>query len=323
VSLSPGAWHYYYGSGATAAELDTWWLSVLTVPGLHVITAGDDSLIIINRDGYLTVIEGDGSQFDHTIRSGALGAEYRVMRWLGVSDNTIALLKANSAGTCHISDSRSAYRAAIHRGEERNTGGVTTTVGNSLLMGIGCAWAAQQDDILDAFQRLGLVMKLNTSTYKISELGHTAWPPSFLKGTWWLCDTEWHWGPLLSRILKLGKTISDPRRTYHLESLHEALIAHVASVGLSLTPSTFPEPFKQVFTRVTHPRARKTTEEFWAWRPASDTAHTPTHWPQQAGAWYGVDPESVIEFSEIYSTAEVGTFIAHPFCAVMALRDYN
>ena len=81
---------------------------------------------------------------------------------------------------------------------------------------------------LDSFQKsfsvLGLDMKLKTNTPTSC---------SFLKGMWYHTDHGLTWGPLPSRILKLGKSLKDPRILYKTKDLEYAAARFLSDVAAS------------------------------------------------------------------------------------------
>jgi len=195
----------------------------------------------------LTFIEGDLSQCDHTSRLGCLFAEYNFLKFLGVPLDILALILANARAKLVIGNRNKPSEAIeIFRGYERNTGGTDTTFGNSCTSLIAATFAiliseenrkhrccncgyiswknhtAVVGEFEEAYKRLGLSLKIKVNfAPDRTWLGVDCPLPTFLKGTWYPCDPfylegrimERAWGPLPSRLLKMCKTLNDPRVT--------------------------------------------------------------------------------------------------------------
>lgn len=343
-----------YGAGKNSDELSAWFKKAIADVGAHVLVAGDDCVCIIRYDDHIVSLELDLSQCDHTIRKPALSFEWIFLKSFGVSDYTLDILKANARATLVISATRrfmgTGFQASVRRGEERNTGGVDTTVGNTVIV-MG-AWAgvlsmlevqneAPKRDWAEGIQRgfslYGLEAKVRVSSGRESDLGATWWPPSFLKGTWWYCheEADWVWAPLLSRLIKVTKTMSDPRRTQRLPGepklpMEEALRRQWVAVAKGLLAYPLEPRLKRYFTWVAaaHPLADRiaaSEEELTAdWKPRAGADSSLTiRVVAQAAAWYGVEEEVVSGFLDHFCGLRVGDFSEHPFWGVMALVDYN
>lgn len=340
-----------YGAGLSSADLDAWFAYATTHNGWHILVAGDDSLAVYSFDGVVVFVEGDISKCDHSVRALALAFEYAVLRSAGCSPRTIEFLSANSTATC-VAGTRMADGGSVRvqRGPERNTGGVDTTVGNTIVTGGGllrCCAKCEVDfsdreltDRIAAHFRggmaeLGLDLKSRVWTGRLADLGTTLWPPSFLKGYWYPTPEGWSWGPLPSRLLKISKIMTDPRRVYWLPkqpkpSHSQAARRHVAALYAGLKPYAWP-PVLLDWLRVRADPAWLTPVpiEEWAgdWRPSGHSftsAPVPDErWIAQAAAWYRVDAEVVEDFLAHLMSLDTGGFSFHPFWVKMALRDYN
>lgn len=337
--------HVTFGAGLTDADLSHWFNSAVEEVGMHIICAGDDSVIaVLYPDGWLTFWEGDASQFDHSIRLAALEFEWKVLKRMGLSKNTIKLLKRNSSAQC-TTRPRADQSVSIRviRSEERNTGGVDTTVGNTcnmtgLLVGSMSRVHYTRHTTVAAMevecQRFGMIMKFKKTEGRVAELGGSWFPPSFLKGTWWKGpgpQRNFLWGPLLSRLLKISKTMSDPMITYRHHrpaSLRDALELHAIAVAKSMSSYTWPEPLiKWMSSFLRSPLAgevRPSHEDIRApWKPLGTLGQGVLDWQEQAADWYGVSADEVVEFVRHVCQLRVGDFSFHPMWRIMALRDYN
>ncbi len=109
----------------------------------------------------------------------------------------------------------------------RDTGGSDTSLGNSTVMAkswysVLLGWSRKQHhtapnlspslvDIVAGFRYLGLDMKIKTPTMD---------QVTFLKGMWYQTHQGIRaWGPLPSRVLKMGKLIEDPVSLYKVTHL--------------------------------------------------------------------------------------------------------
>jgi len=337
-----------YGAGLLSDALAAWFKFVLSEPGYHILVAGDDSIVAINHQGSITFVEGDISKCDHSVRALALKYEYFVLRSAGLHNDAEELLDANSKATC-VAGARmpDGGTMRISRGPERNTGGVDTTVGNTVVTGGGhylacstCPVGGTEKEIDEhftlVFATLGLSLKTRVWRGKISELGSTFWGPSFLKGYWYLSTsetTQWRWGPLPSRMLKISKIMPDPRRVYRMRgeksvSYTVACHRHMAALYLGLRPYAWPEELLEWLRARADPAwTERVPLEEWdgVWRPRgrAETVSVSPRWVAQAAWWYATDEAEVLDWLDQLRTFGVGAFSFHPFWVKMALKDYN
>lgn len=189
--------------------------SVLANPSMvFIFVAGDDSLVIASNTSGLVMYEGDFSQYDAAQMEGPLELEYKMLELLGVPPPVLTQLQASNAAPWEVLFRTTQRRLLIQRPASRNTGGVDTTLGNSLLNAL--MWAEclkrprTEESIIPFFASLGFELKLKT-------MGPGGYP-TFLKGMWYpVAEVEYPWGvwaPLPSRILKLGKALKSPTSIY-------------------------------------------------------------------------------------------------------------
>lgn len=189
--------------------------NVLADPAcVYIFVAGDDSLVVAATASGLTMYEGDFSQYDAAQMEGPLEVEYQMLSTLGVPEDVLRLLRQSNHAPWEVVFRNHPARLLIHRPPSRNTGGVDTTLGNSLLNAV--MWAEcfsrprRQEDIVPFFAGLGFELKLKT-------MGPSGYP-TFLKGMWYpVSDPAFPWGvwaPLPSRLLKLGKALKRPSDIY-------------------------------------------------------------------------------------------------------------
>jgi len=121
---------------------------------------------------------------------------------------------------------------------------------------------------VDVFEKLGLQLKMRSGVTNRDGIadGYDSLP-TFLKGTWYPCkpveisdpyvdmlasrlyvnvqNTLTHvWGPLPSRLLKLGKTFRDPRELFGVDSLDVALTMYSQAMAESVYGYVWPTPIK-------------------------------------------------------------------------------
>jgi len=349
-----------YGAGRTAEELSAWFHLAIDRVGVHIIVAGDDSVVVINDGSKLWFYEGDIRQNDHSVRKDALEFEWRVLLDAGCSEEDIALLRANASAPCTLAlRNGNGEKIVLRRQAERNTGGVDTTVGNSL--GVAGGWlhvmAAARDirnaaEVETLFAQTGLTLVLKLTSGHRQDLGLSLCPPSFLKGLWYpihyalpgpigpvATDTvfgkpevAWVWAPLLSRLLKISKTLTDPRVTQRLQgearatlTLHEALSRHLVSVAKSMLSFSNPAPIKSWYEKIIAAHPHATVIEPAAierWKTQGGFA-PPVETVRINAMWYDVSPDEILDFYAHVQEITVGSFSRHPMWAVMARRDYG
>jgi len=335
-----------FGAGLSTQDLDAWFAFAIANDGWHLLVAGDDSVAIGTHNGRIIVVEGDISKCDHSVRADALRFQYAVLSALGVPRARIEQLSVNSSATCVVAGRRiDGGSLKLQRGVERNTGGVDTTVGNTIVVMGPLAYAAAsmpvewnlptpQHEVVQtwfetAFANCGLDLKARVTIGTRALLGTTFWPPSFLKGTWWPTPTGWHWGPLLSRLLKISKIMVDPRVVYKTPDFESASRRHMSAVFLSMSTFVWPEEIK-VWLQARSDPAWTETKPLEEWdhdaRPRGAPGPQPIvdpRWYDQAAAWYGVSADEIQAFVRHLTDLDVGQFSFHPMWVTMALRDYN
>jgi hypothetical protein len=204
-------------------------------PGdVYVIVAGDDSVFWIEIEGEIRGYEFDVSSFDQSESSGPLLYEYSTLRMLGVPpDVTDRLFKiAKSPLRVNLRNGNSVLLDRSSR-PFRDTGGPDTTLGNGIVNGGAIyhvfdnwiCWnsiSAVEDSFIMGMARLG---------FKVKGGFCKGGSESFLKGLWYPTDRGKIWGPVPSRVIKLGKASKDPRVSYKIKSLSKAVARHAAVVA--------------------------------------------------------------------------------------------
>jgi hypothetical protein len=94
------------------------------------------------------------------------------------------------------------------------------------------------EDVLDCFDELGFDMKLQMLDVDDA---------TFLKGMWYYTQENVQvWGPLPSRILKMGKSFENPLRLYPRRPAEEAALKFLGDVANSYKPF-LPVPIVSTF----------------------------------------------------------------------------
>lgn len=219
----------HIGSGMNATDLDNWFneahLKTQTYrKSLHLIFAGDDSLVIVNCEGDLSYAEFDASRFERSQNKHLHTYQYQVMHRFGCPLHVIQKAKKIMEQIPTMSLRACGTKEQIPMPPQRSTGGADTTCGNTNVM-IGATLAAIGDpdlfykeptSCLERFKLHGIDV-----TYAFSKHPTLV---TFLKG-WWQYTTakrDFAWVPLPSQLIKLGKIQKDPCTLYPKDSVQEA-----------------------------------------------------------------------------------------------------
>jgi hypothetical protein len=315
-----------YAGSALDTDLSSWAEKVL-VPvrnHLYVLVSGDDSLAVYwDADGQMSILEGDASSFDQSQGQGPLDHERASLKHLGVSEDVLTIISIleNAPFCIYSRDGHQRLKVDRVARAQRNTGGVNTSYGNSYVMASAVVHVFLRKHLLKesletSFHDLGLEMKLKT----LSDLADA----TFLKGMWYATHTGWFWGPLPSRILKVGKSQQDPML------IHKAKTFEQAS---SLFLNDIAQSYKQ-FLQV--PLLRKFVSNFAIVPDYSDMIQT--HQVHASviqkpeiiedrtlvtlAKRYNVPPEWFIEVEKMYPTRPLN-FVEHPLFEALNNVDYN
>jgi hypothetical protein len=253
--ISPTHYHIATGGGMSDEDLSEWMGRVLDrvyVPpgemGFAILACGDDSLVAYcPLVGDIVFYEGDASMFDQTISEGPLVWEKRVLWQMGLTQRMV-----DSLYDMHLVP----YHARPHKNDRdqpiyvlgrrfrpmRDTGSAQTYLGNTIVMLSAWyfvlrsiqydmqRWASFNegnavDLVKDQFLELGFSMKMMSTTDPMRV--------TFLKGMWYDVGERLCWGPLPSRILKVGKTLHDPRDMYGIKDMKLAGTSYLGDVASS------------------------------------------------------------------------------------------
>jgi hypothetical protein len=259
------------GSGRTADELDAWFEQALEwVPladyRIAAIFAGDDFFALVREKGELYAIENDFAKFDRTQGVHALGAEYKILKLLGVSHFQCGALFKTMLSNPRYETKKFEYRKNLWMPPQRATGGPNTTIGNTLTNMMSVLLVLSSGIPLTempAFQlKLGFLAKMQMLPRY--ELG------TFLKG-WWVPGVDRAiWVPLPSQVIKLGKIMTDPRLIFPKLAAPQAWKAAASSMAASygFVPREYPilGPFLKRYSELSEERLILPGEEAFRYR---------------------------------------------------------
>jgi hypothetical protein len=221
---------YSYAGGMNALDLSNWYeaarLFCRQTDGVAGIFMGDDSLII---DGD-RIVECDYSHFDNS-QSGWLieRIDRMTLSALGVPDGVIDLLEEISKGKCTYKRNTRLRRCkfVFTPGEARRCSGApNTSLSNSIMNMIAMIMASFGNYGPQIWKDIGFTAVISVHD-KIEDA-------TFLKGMWWLTtDGTYHWGSLPSRILKIGKTLSNIKTPSEMKDAAFQVVAGIGEVDSS------------------------------------------------------------------------------------------
>jgi len=328
------------GSG-TDQELTTWMQNVISrkycpigCRGIAIKCSGDDSIVAEFYPTHMVFWEGDASMFDSSQSKGPLKFQYLMMHCLGVDASiTLSLYKVAHA-TLVVRPKKNDYDFDILRVDRsqrphRDTGGADTYIGNTLVMlaawyfVVRSIWELQDDLDLGSletnFSYLGFAMKFRTG--KQTDV-------TFLKGMWYPTDSDGLvWGPLPSRVLKAGKSLSCPTDLYPNVGLVTAsgfYLRDVASSYSTFLPVPILRAFVQRFAADVKPHPMTAIKEFSVqgtglYRNCKITEDAVA----QVCHRYDIDETDIAQVEYQYSVAEPLELISHSAFSALALVDYN
>lgn len=247
--------YLFAASGATDLILSQWFTRMTESVVMHsfdqiwIAAAGDDSVVVIKIDGLITKIEGDFGMFDQSQGLGPLGSQMHWEEFLGVSKETCDTLIVTHSSPFVIESRDKTHRMHITVRAMRRTGGADTTQGNSIVTLDSNRWVCLTiwEKRLPISQYQPLMKQLGFDL-KIRERAHFG-QLTFLKGMWvQVLEADfplmWWWMPLPSRVLKMGKSLRDPRELYRLP-LEEAALRFLQEQAAAYKPFLVCGPLAQ------------------------------------------------------------------------------
>jgi hypothetical protein len=335
-----------YGASATVDELDDMfnrWAFGGTGHAFLTVAGDDNTFALPIVDGMCCLFAGDLSGCDGTMREGALKFQYAVHSIQDVDQDVIMKLWNLARAPRMFGNRNGKFEPIFVWSEpERITGGVDTSVGNSIplaevilraMRNGRISYTTTSEEITALMLEAGFVMKyVEIIRCHIDEL--YLYAPSFLKMRPFLTtEGRFTWCPLSSRLLKASKTLKDPRlrsKAGGYRKPNEPKISYPVAASRALNAyacglSGYTCP----------PLLASFVTKFLV--DASASSNLPTHWVvpgakhildtdaaiASIAKWYDVEVDVVQDFA-LHIDHEVSVLKActHSFWWAMARRDY-
>ena len=315
-----------YAGDATDKKLTKWMKQALQLPpaSIAILVSGDDSLVFIHDHcGEQWFYECDFKMFDQSQSFGPLLHQRDSSIILGMPEEIAEIeCKSHSAKLLAPTRAKEAGGLIIEHPlrPERTTGGPATSFGNTdidgeawvhILSTYGIGFFA----IIRGFAELGFKAKL--------EIHSEPTTVTFLKGMWYRCGELLIWGPLISRILKMGKSFTDPRCLYKTKDLEEATrrfandIAHSYSgfLRVPLVATFVARYLRSPCERVDVKTLRVESSELYGNFQCTDI--------EPILARYDLEWDELQEMCELVRRSDIGCFLQHDGFLKLAEVDYN
>jgi len=304
----------YFACGWSDKQLNLWYQRVLAHSDLfHILVSGDDSLVWNPRAKQF--IEGDLSMCDQSQGFGALSFQKIFLRRLGVPVGISRILEDLTSVPYMVFGKPDGQRIKISRKDRpmRDTGGVDTTIGNSIFCAIGLL--LKHSSVCE-YLDLGMDMKTRTHDSIFSA--------TFLKGMWYSTVEGPYWGPLPSRFVKVGKSWRNPRELYPDLSFEAAARQFLVDLSQGYSSFLLPPVMRQFAENFRGPMRRDLLAMEWqnvvAFKEAKP-ALTMDVW-----IWlhkrYGLTEDQFREMEALIPT-EPFVFLSHPGFIRLGLVDYS
>jgi len=201
-----------YAGSFSDVELTRWMqnaLNTLSPATVHIIASGDDVLVVTcNPKGAVEVHELDAKMFDQSQGQGVLKYENATMLRFGVPPNVVDILYKSAGGKLIAPFGAFGWNNVwvldFSQRLIRMSGGVNTSSGNSnsSLSSAAAAFTLFPDTmpVAERYAVLGFDVKHKQFDNVLQA--------TFLKGMWYQTTDGLFWGPLPSRVLKLGKSVT-------------------------------------------------------------------------------------------------------------------
>lgn len=206
-----------YAPGASSDQIGEWF-TAMQHSNNFVMASGDDSVAkcsYITDEGVKNVyIEADMTKFDHTQNENHWAVMLKILTIIGLPNDYIYLLERiiHSNFTCRYKDFVVKGNAEV----QMPTGLRYTTLINTLAtLHLFITWFSCRDKTVDPAISLsdhavkcGLLLKVKVHDDLENLTFLRGWPVRVPGGN------HYTWRPLPSAVLKMGKTVSDPRNIY-------------------------------------------------------------------------------------------------------------
>jgi len=322
--VAAGPWSVYitYGGAATDLKLTRWMSRVLLMSPHEaaVLVAGDDSLVAVcHGDGSIEFFEGDFRMYDQSQSRGPLKKGLRDYKRLGIPSEVTKLIKSTYTAKYVFHSRYSGKGSIVHEDRWlRATGGGDTSLGNTDTTATSWCFALEDiEHVAERFLALGLSIKLRRSFDPLNV--------TFLKGKWYPTGSGLVWGFLPSRILKIGKSLRDPRVLYKTKDLQQATACFASDLAHSFV-GFLQIPLIRAFVRRyrIHPLRINLLQELDV-QVATTGAFSQcivSDWSSLV-VRYDASWEDFEEIEEMIDQSSIFTFLEHPLFVELARIDYN
>jgi len=320
--------YYTYAGASTDVDLSHWRQIVDSrrEDCVSIIVSGDDSVVVVRYKGLTSCYEGDASMYDQSQSFGPLAFERKVLKAFGVDDSVLLLLKTLSENDYLLLNRNRDSRILIDKMNRalRDTGGSNTSFGNGVVMVFG--WTAvmlrcktYEDFNVSQFEKeflfLGFDMKIKVVALE---------QPTFLKGMWYDTRAGPFWAPLISRILKFGKSVSDPRIIYKVKDLHLASRYFLHDLACGLDTFVQVPILRQLVKNYKIPDRKMILQGVYDWK-VKGTNTKPKLLKSSfinLEQRYGFSEREIVAVEQMLPK-DCFYFLEHPLFVRMALVDYN
>jgi hypothetical protein len=290
-----------------------------------ILVSGDDSLIFMQDPSGTKYYEFDVSKCDRSQSIHAFESEYDVLNCMGVSPDVIKALRALHKVPTYYYDRINNQRIKVEMPIQRHTGGPDTTLGNNLVVTMTLVDAISRglNKYDEHFKKLGFEMTGGPVSMKQA---------TFLKG-WFDLEEETdrpYWLPLPSQVLKIGKSMRDPRELF--KDSKDPLGAFCYSISRSLqhVPRRYPVlgALLKVFDQFakgneTDVELPELAGRFWKVKVEHVHKIDVIKWMDRMSIRYNVSYEVIQDCdSRIRAIKELPIYFEHPFFAAMLRKDY-
>jgi hypothetical protein len=324
-------WYHHSVNGLAMMPEDCW-------AGFAVIASGDDNYILFRtrKTTEIYAIELDASMYDQTVREYLLLVEYMVLLRVGVARETIHLLWKTAHASYLLVSRDQVHRVSLDRSKypQRDTGGVDTSIGNSIVMLMTTVCVASETVFYTETDRHNLQLWFRLfAKFGLSMKGRIHPAPflgSFLKGMWFPCEIEdgfpmdHYWAPLPSRILKATKTLRQPRQLYP-EARTTTEAAEMFMNDMAMNYCSFMEvPGLRVLRHFLTGDGLRRTDIFGQHKVQAEAGFKPRPRREIYNSLqyhYGISEEEWMDFESRFPRS-VFQYISHPVLKTMVERDY-
>jgi hypothetical protein len=315
-----------YAGASTDEDLTRWRYNVDQGPEkfIAIIVSGDDSLVVIRNFGQTFCFEGDASMYDQSLSRGPLWFAHRAHRKLGMGKDTVKLMRRLATNTFRVPARNKSEVMLIDKAKRpiRDTGGSDTSLGNSTIM-LYAWWSVSiymirmcnfnTNFVVSSFAELGLEMKVRK--LMLDEV-------TFLKGMWYYTTAGPYWGPLPSRILKMGKSMKNPLTLYPRRTYAEACSLFLSDIAGSYASFLqVPMVRQHIKNFLRRDLVRNYVEPHQVQAALGPKPELDDLAYGQVCKRYGVELYDILEAEELYPTAPF-FFASHPIYEKLVAADY-